>query len=661
MTRRIQWEQIGLAIAALCCTLTAAAQQTDGILLHPLFQNHAVLQRDQPIKLWGEAAPGATVTVALARKEVSTRADATGHWQATLPPMPAGGPYALSVRAGQAHQRVDDLLVGDVWLCSGQSNMELPVWRSLDASSEIAAAAHPTLRLFTVPQAASASPQQSFHAPVAWHPATPDSARDFSAACFYFARELQKTVNVPMGLIQAAWGGSRIEAWTRADALRAHGGMDTALDLLTLSSRDPVAARAKWGEQWEQWWASRPGRTADDTPWRPDRQGSGWQKAPLQLGAWERWGVPALSSYNGMVWYRTDVTLTAAQAEQGAVLELGPVDETDMTWVNGVGVGSEYAPGQSRAYPLPAGLLKAGTNSVVINVLDTWADGGLAGPADAHAVRFDDDTRVVLGPQWSFRPAPESAAPPLAPWHAATGLSTLYNGMIAPLGNLGLRGLLWYQGESNTADGPAYATRLRTLRDDWRNQFGAQTPLLVVQLAGYGQPADAPVESGWAEVREAQRRVVAEDPHSGLAVAIDLGDAYDIHPPNKQELGRRLARAARYVVYGEDTSAPSGPSPHDARRVNDEVRIRFDDVEGALVTTGANGPIGFELCEAIPGRCRYADASLDGREVILRGPHVASGARVRYCWADGPVCTLHDRSGAPAGPFELPVEDGASR
>ncbi len=424
MTRHIRWMQIGLTIAALCCALSAAAQQTETALLHPLFQNHAVLQRDQPIKVWGEAAPGATVAVALARQQISTRADATGHWQATMSPMPAGGPYTLTVRAGQAHQRVGDLLVGDVWLCSGQSNMELPVWRTLDANSEIAAATHPTLRLFTVPRASAATPQQRFQAPVAWQLATPETVREFSAACYYFARELQKSVNVPMGLIQAAWGGSRIEAWTGADALRTQDGMQGSLDLLALSSRDPVAARAKWGEQWQQWWASRPGAAPGDTPWQHGHGGSGWHAAPVQLGAWERWGVPALSNHNGMVWYRTDVTLTAAQAGQGAVLELGPVDETDMTWVNGVGVGSEYAPGDARAYRLPAGLLKAGSNTVVINVLDTWADGGLAGPSSAHAVRLDDGTRVVLDRDWEYRAAPDSAAPPLAPWHAATGLST---------------------------------------------------------------------------------------------------------------------------------------------------------------------------------------------------------------------------------------------
>ena len=189
--------------------------------------------------------------------------------------------------------------------------------------------------------------------------------------------------------------------------------------------------------------------------------------------------------------------------------------------------------------------------------------------------------------------------------------------------------MLWYQGESNTGDGAAYAARLRVLREDWLQRFGAQVPWLVVQLAGYGMPPSAPVESGWAQVREAQRRVVAEDPHSGLVVAIDIGDAYDIHPPNKQELGR----CQRTLAI-------------------DGVRVTFDDVTGALLTTGANGPIGFELCDAAK-RCDYADAALDGRYVVLRGPRAVNAMYVRYCWADGPVCTLRDTAGLPAGPFEL--------
>ncbi len=649
-----------LSTIAACCAPPAIAQESVPPLLNPLFQDHAVLQRDQPITVWGQAAPGTPVTVTFAKQNVTAHPDAGGHWRATLRPLAAGGPFQMTVRAGQRTQTLHDLQMGDLWLCSGQSNMELPVWRALNADGEIAAATHPMIRLFTVPKHAATSPQADFHDTVAWTPVTPETVRDFSAGCYYFARELQKTVNVPMGLIQAAWGGSRIEAWTRADALRAQGGMDTALDLLALSARDSAAANAQWGEHWAQWWTSRANATAADTPWQPGAGGV-WHEAPAALGAWERWGVPALADYNGMVWYRSRVTLSAAQAAQPATLELGPVDETDMTWVNGVGVGSQYAPGEPRSYPLPPGLLKAGTNHIVINVLDTWADGGLAGPASAQALRFEDGSRVVLDAGWQYRPAPGEGPPPLAPWHAATGLSTLYNGMIAPLGNPALRGMLWYQGESNTADGPAYAARLRTLRDDWRRQFGAHTPLLIVQLAGYGQPPVAPVESGWAEVREAQRRVAAEDPQSGLAIAIDIGDAYDIHPPNKQELGRRLARLARHVVYGEAGGAPSGPAARRATHTSSEVRVHFDDVNGALVTTGAQRPIGFELCAADGAPCSYADADLDGHNVVLQGAAAQTASRVRYCWADGPVCTLRDRSGVPAGPFELVIDESVAR
>lgn len=654
------WNGIVAATLA-CCATPSMAQDAATALLHPLFQDHAVLQRDQPIAVWGRAAPGTVVSVALAGRTVTTRADPGGRWHATLAPTAAGGPYEMSVRAGQVTRVVRDVQMGDVWLCSGQSNMELPVWRTLDAASEIAAATHPSIRLFTVPKAAAVTPQHDVQAPAAWQPASPDTVREFSAACFYFARELQQTVNVPMGLIQAAWGGSRIEAWTSSTALRTQGGMDPALDALALYARDPAAATRRWGRHWQQWWTTREGAIAGDAPWQPDAGGTGWQDAPSTLGAWERWGVPALSDYNGMVWYRTQVTLTAAQAAQGARLELGPVDETDMTWVNGVAVGSQYGPGQARSYPLPAGLLHVGVNKVLINVLDTYGDGGLAGPADAHAVHLDDGTRIVLDAPWQYRAAPGAAAPPPAPWQAAAGLSTLYNGMIAPLGNYGMRGMLWYQGESNTADGPAYAAKLRSLREDWRSRFGARMPLLVVQLAGYGAPPVAPAESGWAQVREAQRRVAAEDPHSGLALAIDIGDAYDIHPPNKQVLGRRLARLARHVVYGDRAVDPSGPTARRASRLQGAVRIVFDDVTGTLVTTGANGPIGFELCDAEARHCTYADAVLDGREVVLRSPQAAPGARVRYCWADGPVCTLRDSRGAPAGPFDLSLTNAEDR
>ena len=365
--------------------------------------------------------------------------------------------------------------------------------------------------------------------------------------------------------------------------------------------------------------------------------------------------MPELAEFNGMLWYRTTLQLTAAQAKQSAVLAIGAADEIDETWVNGRAVGSAYGAGLLREYPLPRGLLHAGDNTIVINVLDTYKAGGLVGPAQTRALRLADGTSLPLDGQWQYRiVAPELGRPPSAPWQSAQGKSTLYNGMIAPIGRYGTRGIVWYQGESNTGDAADYARLLRIFRDDWRSRFGAATPVLIVQLAAYGPAPLQPGESGWATVREAQREVAADDARSGLAVTIDIGDRYDIHPANKQELGRRLARAARAIVYGETLPA-SGPVPVGAHRDGDAVVVEFRDVNGALVAYGARGPIGFELCAAPADSCRYAEATIDGDSVRLRAPDVPAPTRVRYGWADSPVVTLFDRAGLPAGPFEWPV------
>ncbi|NZA25110.1 9-O-acetylesterase [Luteimonas sp. SJ-92] len=660
--RRTRGAAPALLLAALALTAAAAAsaQEASGgsdapaPLLHPMFQDHAVLQRGQPLRLYGSAPPGQQVQVEFAGRRARARADNDGRWEARLPALRAGGPHALTARAGERVQRVEDVLVGDVWLCAGQSNMELQVWRALDARAELADAGNDRIRLLTVPKAGAALPQDDFAEPVRWRPVDADAVRDFSAACYFFARELQRSIDVPMGLVSAAWGGSRIQAWTSGAALRAAGGHEDELAALRQYAADPVAAGARWGELWGQWWRGREGAAAGDEPWRADyAPGRDWRPAPPELGPWEQWGVAELAEHDGMVWYRASARLDAAQAAQDAVLVLGPVDETDMTWVNGRGVGSAYDPGGAREYPLPTGLLQAGDNTVVVNALDTYRAGGLGGPASAQYLRLADGSRVPLQ-GWRYRVESGSDWPPPAPWQSAAGMSTLYNGMIAPLGRYGLRGMLWYQGESNTLEAERYADQLRTLRADWRDRFGEGLPLLVVQLAGYGMPKAHPAESGWAELREAQRRVADEDTGTGLAVTIDIGDRYDLHPPNKQELGRRLARAARHVVYGERL-APSGPVPRSVRREGETVTVAFDDVDGELLAYGAEGPLGFELCGPAPETCRWAQASINGQEVVLRGAPAAT--RVRYGWADSPLLNMFDGAGLPAGPFETSIDE----
>jgi len=652
-----------IRLCALAC-LSIAGAGNAATLLNPVFQDHAVLQRDEPINVWGEAAPHETLSVSLGIHTASARADERGHWHATLPAMPAGGPHELVVRTqSEQAQTASDVLVGDVWLCSGQSNMVLQVLRSLDSRSEIANSANDAIRMLTVAETSSPRPLDRFAQPVMWQVATPASVPDFSAACFYFARELRKTVEVPMGLIVSALGGSRIEPWMSEGALRAAGGNDDALDVLALYAERPAAANARWGLMWEAWWLQRTQGRRESAPWTVEPAGA-WRVVPRALGYWEQWGVPELASYDGMLWYRTTVNLSAEQAQQQAVLSLGRVDEMDQTWINSRPIGSAAGasqadtepvilPGPGRAYRLPRGTLKAGENVIVVNVLDTYSFGGLAGPV---ALQFADGSTVRLENEWRYQLPPAGIEePPRPPWDPTRGKTALYNAMIAPLGDLSMRGVAWYQGEANTGTSSTYQDLLTRFMADWRGRFGAELPFLIVQLANYGQPPTAPAESGWAEVREAQRLAVANDVHAGLAIAIDIGERYDIHPPNKQEVGRRLARAARRVVYGEQI-ASSGPVALSARRNGTNIVVTFGDVADHLIAYGADAPIGFELCTRDAGSCRYAKASIEGERVYLDAAAFTAATRVRYCWADSPVCTLFDAARLPAGPFQIEVQ-----
>jgi sialate O-acetylesterase len=454
-----------------------------------------------------------------------------------------------------------------------------------------------------------------------------------------------------MGLIHASWGGSRIEPWMSADALRAAGGFDDMLEVLELKSTKPGAAIQRWGEVWQRWWKTRVGSTQ---PWTGVKQGE-WTAAPRELSHWEDWGDPKLATFNGMVWLRATVDLNAKQARQNATLSLAKIDDVDITWVNGRAVGSTAGPDTDRMYDVPTGMLNAGANTIVVNALDLWAQGGPWGDAPRE-LKLADGTSFSLAGKWEYQIVPNSVGePPRAPWDDTAGLTIIGNAMIAPLENFRMRGVLWYQGESNTGQADKYETLLRHWMADWRGRFGSDASFLIVQLANFGQPPTQPVESGWAGVREAERLAVKKDGNAGLAVTIDLGDRWDIHPSNKQQVGYRLARAARHVIYGESIT-PSGPAPVSARRVGDTVVVDFEEIDGELVAYSGAHPNGFELCGTQSGSCRYALASIDGNSVKLTADNASEATRVRFCWADSPVCTLYDTAPLPAGPFELQIQ-----
>jgi sialate O-acetylesterase len=641
------------AACLVAMTSVSAFPQERGSLLAEVFSDHAVLQRDQAIRLFGRTKPGDGVTVAINKRSVKGVADESGAWSVTLQPMAAGGPHTLTVRAASgATQTVNDVLIGDLWLCSGQSNMEWPVSRTLNGDYEASRSMNDSIRLLAIAHDHTAAPRERFATPVVWAAAAPSSVASFSGTCYYFARELQKRVGVPMGLIHASWGGSNIETWISSSGLREIGGYDESISLLQEYATNPVAATARLGGMWEAWWR---GKVPNREPWQPDATGP-WREAPPALGNWKEWGIPALASFHGVIWYRRSVTLTKAQAGGPATLALGEIDEVDQTWVNGRPVGNTFGWGTERTYRLPAGVLREGTNVIVVGVLNNWAVGGLLGPVDKMALRLADGATVPLGDQWQYQVAPgDVGQPPRAPWESVGGMTTLYNAMIAPLGPIALRGALWYQGESNTGAADRYEKLLAGLMADWRRRFGADLPFLIVQLPNFGEPVPTPVESGWASLRDAQRRAVAGDRRAALAVTIDLGDRFELHPPDKQQVGIRLARAARHLVYGEPVT-PSGPRVESIARTNGKLTVSFGDVEKALVAYSADHPIGFEVCGAAPGSCRFTSATLDGTRVVLDAGNSGGITRVRYCWGEAPLCNLYDASGLPASPFEMPIE-----
>lgn len=641
---------LGVALLAFSPLPVLAA---DAPLLHPMFQDHGVLQRDRPIQVWGDAKPGESVTITLGDAKASAKAGKDGRWQATLPARKAGGPFTLTAKSGSAEQSAKDVLIGDVYLCSGQSNMEMQVRRSLDAWVETGTRANqPQMRYLNVERDTATSVKRTFGKLVNWQVISPQNVGDMSAVCYFFGREMRKLEEVPVGLINTAWGGSTIESWMPVEELRRQPDYKDALSFLAKYDVNPADGVRAFVEGWQGWWK----KSGQPEIWRElFRAGDGWRDAPATFRPWETWGMPDMAAYNNIVWMRASINLTAEQARQGVALHLGPADDLDVTWVNGTAVGSQYGPGDPRRYALPPGTLKEGANTITVAILDAYGDGGLYGTAEAQAIELTGGTKLTLPTPWQFKPTPvDTSVVPQVPWGTVNGLSTIHNAMLAPIGPYGVRAALWYQGESNTGRPLQYKSLLTGLMAGWRRQFGPDLPFLIVQLPEWGYPQDKPMDSGLASLRESQRAAVAADPKAGLAVALGVGDWYDIHPANKQIVAKRLVRAARKVVLGENI-APSGPIPASVTRNGDTVSIRFTDIDGGLKALSYHRPLGFELCGEGPGTCRFVDAELKGDTVTLpvgAGPAI----RVRYCWADSPICNLQDSARQPPGPFEAQVK-----
>ena len=636
--------------------LSGAAYAGSGPLLNPVFQDHAVIQRAKPVPLWGQADPHASVAISFAGSRVTAIADASGKWRATMPALSAGGPYELTVRSATQSQTVQDILIGDVYLCSGQSNMEMPVRVASNYDVDIESATNQNVRLLKIGRFASITPQANFATPISWMVTSPASVRDFSAACYYFGRELQPKIGVPIGLIESAWGGSTIQAWLPMPALDALGWR-SALDIQAEYSRNKTAAEDKWNDVTDNWWRAHDPASSSNPPWwSPAYDDSNWAEI-VPAGNWESWGNPALANFDGVVWFRKKVVLSAGQVDGEATLDLGPIDDIDTTWVNGVHVGTTAVYDAKRHYKIPKGVLHQGENVIAVGVLDVGAGGGMWGPAAEKRLIAADGAAIPLDKPWRWRISADvrqTGTMQLPPWTANTGLAMLHNGMINPLGPIALTGIVWYQGETNATDAVNYGKYLQALIGVWRDRFGPDTAFLNVQLPAYGPQSNIPTDSNWARLREQQRVVSDQTSRSGLAVTIDLGQRDNIHPTDKQNVGLRLSLIARKLIYGQDVVS-TGPRPLAAVRARKTITVSFDQ---DLAIRESNRPLGFQLCSE--DKCSFADARLDGRNVEIANTLV--GAKVvKFCWADSPICNVYNASGLPAIPFRVVIAPGRKK
>ncbi len=603
-----------------------------------------VLQRDQPITLWGWSTPGSTVTVRVDRDVRVAKAERSGAWTATLPAKHAGGPLRVVVVARNDSLVFSNVLVGDVWVASGQSNMEFPVSQSANAVATIAGADDSTIRQFKVPTSWANAPERDL-AGGNWAPADPRHVGSFSAVAYFYARHLRPSVGVPIGIINTTWGGSNIQTWI---SRRAQNLDDRAWSAIQQGEADYDRAvrdslRAVLGDalpEIDSGVVDGVARWAD--PALDDRA---W-KAIRVPAYWESQGYDGL---DGVAWYRVDFTLDASESRSGITLRLDAIDDDDVTWVNGVEVGRTSGYNVRRSYEVPATALRAGRNVLAVRVSD-WSGGG--GINEGVSIVAGGTLRSLDG-SWKFKVGRVTLG---TDGQRINKIPTvLYNKMVYPMLPLSIKGVLWYQGESNannTQQAIDYREQFSTLIRSWRHEWSSgrnEFPFLWVQLPGYGKPDSIPqLHPGWALQRESMEAALSM-PNTGRAIAIDLGGATELHPRNKEDVGARLALVARKVAYGEAVGA-SGPAFRSMMVRGDTAIITFADAGKGLVARG--GELGGFAIASSDQRFVWAKARIVGNRVYVWSDAVRAPAAVRYAWANYPGdANLYGANGLPAAPF----------
>jgi sialate O-acetylesterase len=630
--------------------------------LAAVFSDNMVLQHSIKIPVWGWAEPGDKIAVEFCGQKKSTVTQKDGKWSAVLNPLKiSSSPGILTVSSKSPDLQIKNILIGEVWVCSGQSNMQWEVMNSRNSAQEIADANYPNIRLFSVPRTADIKPKQDIAG--SWCCCSPDTVAGFSAAAYFFGRELHRKTGIPVGLINTSWGGTIAEAWTSREAMAADPFFKKVLREYENELTNPddavsgiLAKQKEWADKHDH----------KDT--KNEGEAKGWHKPDANVANWKEMELPtswqaAGHAYSGILWFRREVDIPASWVGKDLTLAIGPTDKSDVTYFNGVKVGSitmEQRPdawSTPRVYTVPGNIVKAGRNVVSVRVYSNIYAGGFIGTPNQMLLvplTGKDKTPIPLSGKWKYEieanfglvpnppPPPRGQGNPNSPY-------MLFNNMLKPILPYGIRGAIWYQGESNADKAKQYRKLFPLMIQSWRKAWKQQDfPFYFVQLANYQGIPNQPAESTWGELREAQTMTLAL-PNTGMAVTIDIGEAKDIHPRNKQDVGLRLALPALAKLHGFKNLVYSGPLYKAMKIEKNLIRISFEHVCGGLVAHGKKLE-GF----SIAGKDRkfvWADAEIEGDTVVVSNPQVSKPAAVRYAWSENSSCNLFNSSDLPASPF----------
>ncbi len=642
-------------ILLLIFTNVIAYAQSAALSLPVIFSDNMVLQQGIHTPVWGRGTPGQTVAIIVGSSKGSAKTQADGKWMVRMPVMRAGGPYTMKITAGSESIQYINVMIGEVWICSGQSNMEMPLagWGNiLNFQDEIAHANFPAIRLLQVKRNASVSPLDSVTVDAGqWQVCNPETIGTFSATAYFFARNVYQHQHVAIGLIHTSWGGTIAEAWTSGTSLKTMPDFAAAVDRIDSLAAVKSAGAIPYAQQLASWQQNLNAKDSGYDQGKPQWINAGlpsvgWKHMELPV-AWEDAGLPG---FDGVVWFRKTVSVPASWSGKDLQLRLVGVDDEDITFFNGTVIGRNEGYNKPRLYSIPARLVRPGDNDIVIRVQDNTGSGGLYGDARQLVLKVANEDSLSIAGDWLYKIGIDMKKLPPKPTETSgpNRATVLYNAMIHPLIPYGIRGAIWYQGESNASRAKQYRTLFPLLIADWRKNWKqGDFPFYFVQLANFMKREDNPGPSKWAELREAQLKTLSV-PKTGMAVIIDIGEEKDIHPKNKQDVGARLGLIARAQVYGEKI-VYSGPLYKSSRQEGNTMRITFASTGGGLQANGGR-LTGFAIAGADKKFYR-ADAKIAGDQVIVSSTAVPNPVAVRYAWANNPDCNLYNKAELPASPF----------